>query len=99
MSSVMPSTSGPNDGNEKVKKEGKSFSFRAKGFTTLLYIEVLPLFSVNLVEGCSFTRKYFVNKYDLCYMGMNPKQVKIPRDYIKEEIEKYHVNNSMKHGV
>jgi hypothetical protein len=31
-------------------------------------------------------------------MGMSPKQVKIPKDCIKEGIEKCHVNNSMKHG-
>lgn len=99
MSSVMASTSGPNDGNEKVKKEGKSSSLSAKGFTALLYIDVPPLFNVNLVEGCSFTINFFVNNYDLCYMSMNPKQVRIPRDYIKEEIEKCHFNHSMKHGA
>jgi hypothetical protein len=66
MSSVMPSTSGPNDGNKMVKKEGKSYSLSAKGFTTLLYVEAPPLFNINLAKGCSFTKKYFINKYDLC---------------------------------
>jgi hypothetical protein len=61
MSSVMPSTSGPNDGNKKVKKEGKSSSLSAKGFTTLLYVDVLPLFNVNLkeeIEKCHFNETW-----------------------------------------
>lgn len=73
---IMPSTSGPNDGDKKVKKGG-SFSFNARGFITLLYAKVPPLFSVNLGGGCSFTRKTFANKYDLCYVGLSLKQVLI----------------------
>lgn len=83
---IMPSTSGRNDGNKKVKKGGSS-SFSARGFTTLLYVEVLPLFSVDPRGGCSFTRKVFANKYDLCYVGLSPKQVKIPRDCTRKDID------------
>jgi hypothetical protein len=84
----MPSTSGPNDYIKKiVKKKGKSsLSLSAKGFTTPLHMEVLELFSSNGL--CNFTRKDFVDKYDLCYLGMSPKQIKLPRDCTKEEIEK-----------
>jgi hypothetical protein len=73
---IMPSTNGPNDGNKKVKKGGR-FSFNAKGWTTPLYANVPPLLSVNLGGGCSFTRKTFANKYDLCCVGLSPKQVLI----------------------
>ncbi len=84
---IMLSTSGPNDGNKKVKKGG-SFSFNARGFTTLLYVKAPPLSSVNPRGGCSFIRKTFANKYDLCYVGLSPKQVKVPRDCIREDIDK-----------
>ncbi len=63
----MPSTNGHNDWNKKVKKGGSSrLNLNGKGFTTPLYIEVPPLFSHN---GSSFfTKKEFVEKYDLCSM-------------------------------
>jgi hypothetical protein len=61
-----------------------------------LYAEVPNLFSSNGI--CSFT-KDFAKKYDLCYKGMSPKHIKIPKDCTKEKIEKLfgHVVNKNKH--
>ncbi|CAK9272563.1 unnamed protein product [Sphagnum jensenii] len=88
MSCVMPSTNGPNDYIKKiVKKEGgNSLSFNAKGFTTPLYTEVPKLFSSDGPH--SFTKKDFASKYDLCYLGMSPMQIRLLKVCTKEEIEK-----------
>jgi hypothetical protein len=61
-------------------------SFSARDFIAPLYAEVLELFNSN--GPCSFTRKDFVDTYDLCYLGMSPKQIRLLRDCSKEEIEK-----------
>jgi len=84
----MPFASGPNDYIKKfVKKEGgNSLNLSARGFITPLYVEVPELF--NNDGSCSFTRKTFVNKYDLCYLGMSPKHIRLRKDCTKEEIEK-----------
>jgi hypothetical protein len=84
----MPSTNGPNDYIKKiVKKEGgNSLSFNAKGFTTPLYTEVPKLFSSDGPH--SFTKKDFASKYDLCYLGMSPMQIRLLKVCTKEEIEK-----------
>ncbi len=83
----MPSTNGHNDWS-KVKKEGGSFglSLSGNGFVASLYDEIFPLFSYN--GNSSFIRKEFVEKYDLCSIGLSPKQIRIPKDCTKEEIEK-----------
>jgi hypothetical protein len=83
----MPSTSGHNDYSKKVKKEGGSFgiSLSGKDFVAPLYVEVFPLFNRN--GSSSFTRIFFAKKYDLCSIGLSPKQIRIPKDCIKEEIE------------
>jgi hypothetical protein len=67
----MPSTSGPSDCDKKiVKKEGESFlNLSARGFTTPLYTKVPKLSSGN--GTCNFSRKDFVEKYNLCYLGMS----------------------------
>jgi hypothetical protein len=57
-----------------------------RGFTTQLCAKVPELFNSNGLH--SFTKKYFAKKYDSCYLGMNPKQIKLPRDCSKEEFEK-----------
>jgi len=36
----------------------------------------------------SFTKKEFAQKYKMCHFSLNPKQIKVPRDYTKEEIIK-----------
>jgi hypothetical protein len=84
----MPSTNVHNDWSKKVKKEGGSFglSLSGNGFVASLYDEIPPLFSCN--GNSPFIRKEFVKKYDLCSIGLNPKQIKIPKDCTKEEIEK-----------
>ncbi len=84
----MPSTNGHNDYSKKVKKEGGSFgiSLSGKGFVAPLYVEVFPLLNRN--ESSSFTRKKIAKKYDLCSIGLSPKQIRIPKDCTKEEIEK-----------
>ncbi len=70
-----------------VKKEGKnSLSLSARGFTTPLYVEVLELFNGD--GTCSFSKKDFAKRYDLCCLGMSPKQIKILKDYTKKEIKK-----------
>ncbi len=61
-------------------------SLSAKGFTTPLYVEVHELFTSDGPR--SFTRKDFADKYDLCYLGMSPQQIRLPRDCTKEEIKK-----------
>ncbi len=73
---MAPSSNVPNDYNRKKNKEGgsSSFSLNAKGFMTPLYVEVLELLINN--GSCSFTWKDFVNKYDLCCVGMNLKQIR-----------------------
>jgi hypothetical protein len=75
MLGVMPSTSGPSDCIKKIVKNegGNSLSLRAKGFTTPLYTKVLELFNGN--GTCSFSRKDFAKKYDLCCLGMRPNDV------------------------
>lgn len=85
MSCVMPTTSGPND---YTKKTGRSsLSLSARGFTTLLYTKVPKLFSSDGPR--SFIRKDFVDKYDLCYLGMSPKHIiRLLKDCTKEDIEK-----------
>ncbi len=72
MSCVMPFPSGPNDYIKKiVKKEGESsLNLDANGFVTPLYVEVPELF--NNDGPYNFTKKKIANKYDLCYLGMNP---------------------------
>jgi len=84
----MPSTSGPNDYIKKIlNKEGRSsLSFNVRGFTTPLYTKVPELF--NSDGSHSFTRKDYENKYDLCFLGMSPKQIRLLKDCTKEEIEK-----------
>jgi len=66
MLGVMLSTSGPNDCIKKiVKKEGESsLSLNVRGFTSPLYAKVPELFSDD--GTCNFSRKDFVEKYDLC---------------------------------
>jgi hypothetical protein len=68
----MPFPSGPNDYIKKiVKKEGESsLNLDANGFVTPLYVEVPELF--NNDGPYNFTKKKIANKYDLCYLGMNP---------------------------
>lgn len=36
----------------------------------------------------SFTKKQFTQKYNLCFLGLNPKQVRVPRYYTKEKFTK-----------
>ncbi len=81
-------TSGPNDCIKKIiKKEGgNSLSLNARGFTTPLYTKVPELF--NDIGTCSFSRRDFVEKYDLCCLGMSPKHIKILKDCMKKEIDK-----------
>jgi hypothetical protein len=88
MSSRVPTINRPNDWSKGIKKEGGSYSpsLSTRGFVESLYVEVPDLFSSNGI--CSFARKDFVEKYDLCYKGMNPKYIKIPKYCTKEEIEK-----------
>jgi len=88
MSCVMPFASGPNDYIKKiVKKEGgSSLNLSARGFITPLYVEVHELFNNDGL--CNFTKKKIANKYDLCYLGMNLKHIRLPKDCTKEEIEK-----------
>jgi hypothetical protein len=77
MSNVTPSTSG--DLKKKVKKKTRPTNNGTKaGFVNPLYGEVL-----EMLEGdgsCSFTIKEFAQKYKLCHLGLNPKQVKVPRE-------------------
>jgi len=86
MSSGVPTINGPNDWSKRIKKEVGSYapSFSIWGFVMPVYVKVPNLFSSNGI--CSFIRKYFVEKYDLCYKGMSPKQIRIPKDCTKEEI-------------
>jgi hypothetical protein len=80
-----------------IKKGKSSLSFNARGFTTPMNMEVLKLLSSNGL--CSFSRKDFVEKYDLCYLGISAKKIRLPRDCLKEEIKKCfgHVVNKNKH--
>jgi hypothetical protein len=77
MSSVTPSTSG--DLKKKVKEKTRPTNNGTKEvFVSPLYEEVL-----KMVEGDgshSFTIKEFAQKYKLCHLGLNPKQIKMPRD-------------------
>jgi hypothetical protein len=84
----MPFASGPNDYIKKiVKKEGgSSLNLSARGFITPLYVEVHELFNNDGL--CNFTKKKIANKYDLFYLGMNLKHIRLPKDCTKEEIEK-----------
>lgn len=36
----------------------------------------------------SFTKKEFAQKYLICHLSLNPKQIRVPRDYTEEEIIK-----------
>jgi hypothetical protein len=49
-------------------------------------VEVPESFNSNGPNG--FTRKDFANKYNLCNLGMSPKQIILLKDCTKEEIEK-----------
>jgi hypothetical protein len=82
-SGLAPSSSGPNAYNRKINKEGgsSSFSLNARVFMAPLYVEVLELLIND--GNCSFMRKEFVNKYDLCYVGMNPKHIRLTKDCTK----------------
>jgi hypothetical protein len=40
------------------------------------------------IDNCGFTRKKFEDKYDLGFIGLNPRHIRLPRDCTKEEIEK-----------
>jgi len=57
----------------------------------------------KMLEGdgnCSFTKKKFAQKYDLCFLGLNSKPVRVPRDCTKEEVTKLFnpvVNNNGHH--
>lgn len=47
-----------------------------------------------------FTKKKFTQKYDLCFLGLNLKQVRVPRDCTKKEVTKHFnhvVNNNGDH--
>ncbi|CAM6022242.1 unnamed protein product [Sphagnum balticum] len=96
---LAPSSSDLNDCNKELNKEGGSFiiGLSARGFTTPLYVEVLEL----LIDdgNCSFMRKDFVNKYDLCCVGMSLKQIRLLGDYTKKEVQKYFglVVNKIRH--
>ncbi len=86
---LAPSSSGLNDCNKELNKEGGSFfiSLSARGFTAPLYVEVPEL----LIDdgSCSFMQKDFVDKYDLSCVGMSPKQIRLLGDYTKKEVQKY----------
>jgi hypothetical protein len=52
----------------------------------LIYVEVLELLPND--GSRSFTKKEFAQKYDLCYVSMSPKYVKVPRDCCNEKVAK-----------
>ncbi len=59
--------------------EAKSFSFIAP-----LYVRI-PILDV----GGPMNRKVFVEHYDICLEGLNPKCIRIPRKIIVEEVHMY----------
>jgi hypothetical protein len=77
MSSVTPSISG--DLENKVKEKTRPTNSGTKeGFVSPLYGEVLEMLKGD--GSRSFITKEFAQKYKLCHFGLNPKQVKMPRD-------------------
>jgi hypothetical protein len=74
------------DINKKVKKEVVNLSFNAQCFAKTCFGEVLELFP--FVNNYGFIIKEFVDKYDLGFIGLNPRQIKLPRYCTKEEVEK-----------
>jgi hypothetical protein len=81
---LTPSSNGPNDCNKELNKEGGSLglSLRAP-----LYVEVHELMIDD--GSCNFMCKDFVSKYDLCCVGMRPKQIQLLGDCTKKEVQKY----------
>jgi hypothetical protein len=72
MSSVTPSTSG--DLKKKVKeKTGPTNNATKEGLVSPLYGEVSEMLKGD--GSCSFATKEFAQKYKLCHLGLNPKQV------------------------
>ncbi len=75
LNGLTPTSSGPDDYNRELNKEGGSLglSLSARSFMAPLYVEV-PELLIN--DGSySFMQKDFANKYDMCCVGMSPKQI------------------------
>lgn len=89
-----------NDVNRKVKQEGAYYSNGSKQttnsktsngskarFATPSYIgDILELFVGN--GTLNFIKKKFMEKYGFCFKRLNPKQVKVCKDYTKEKATK-----------
>ena len=93
--SVPPSSSGVSSGPLRcVKVEG--VASRVTGYANPLYGEVPELFEDD--GSRAFTRSDFAAKYKLIWTGLNPKQVRVPRDCTHEEVMKLFGPRDTKNG-
>ncbi len=83
---LLTSVGHNNDIDKKVKKEDVNPNLNAQGFAKTCFGEIPKL--LPLVHNCGFTRKKFEDKYDLGFIGLNLRHIKLPRDCTKEEVEK-----------
>ncbi len=75
-----------NDIDKKVKKEDVNLNLNAQGFAEACFGQIPKL--LPPVHNCGCTRKNFEDKYDLGFIGLNLRHIRMPRDCTKEEVEK-----------
>ncbi len=83
--------------NKKVKKEDGNPNLDVRGFVEACFSEIPEL--PPPIDNCGFIRKKFENKYNLGFIGLNPRQIRLPRNCTKEEVEKLFASLSTKMGI
>jgi hypothetical protein len=70
---------------KKVKSEGGEHCVRVvkTGFVPPLYVEIH-----ELGDGGVILQTQFAEHYGLCYEGLNPKRVRVPKDITLEEVSR-----------
>ncbi len=83
---LLTSVGHNSDINKKVKKEDVNSNLSVRGFAKACFGEIPEL--LPIIDNCDFTKKKFEDKFDLGFIGLNPRQIKLLRYCTKEEVEK-----------
>jgi hypothetical protein len=68
----------------RVKEEGFPMVWSRRGYVEAVFNIAPDLFPRVLKRG--YSRGEFAEKYGLCHTGMNPKQVRCPRDCSEHDV-------------
>jgi hypothetical protein len=83
---LLTSVGHNNDINKKVKKVDVNPILNARGLAEACFDEIRELLPPVHISG--FIRIFFEDKYNLGFIGLNLRLIRLPKDYTKEEVEK-----------